>query len=130
MVVDLHIHQIFDIRFCKLLHNISPFSYNHFTCGVPIPAATRSFLVIFPRLQQSRIFPSTTTVGTELTLYFLALFIPFSRRSYIFTSQSGQEVPFISFTASSHNGHPATKTSTFLFFAIFVTSSIKNNLYA
>ena len=46
--------------------------------GVPIPAALRSSAVGFPLLQQSSIVPFTTTVGTEVTPYSLALSIPLS----------------------------------------------------
>ena len=80
----------------------------------------RAAFVIFLRLQQSKIFPFTTTVGTELIPYSFAFFIPFSRRSYIFTSQLGHVSSLTSFTVSSHKGHPAVKTSIFLFWGTFI----------
>jgi hypothetical protein len=86
--------------------------------GVPMPAAFKSSAVGFPLLQQSRTFPFTTTVGTEVTSYSLALSIPPSFKLYTVTSQLEHDKSCTRLTVSSHSGQPATNTSTLLFSVI------------
>ena len=104
----------------KPFHRAPPKCYQFGERGFPRPASCKTSSSIPRPVQQSASLPSTATAGTERTpSSFARCNESGSCKFNTVTSQDGQASSLTVFSASSHRGQPAEKTSIYLVLLIF-----------